>query len=124
MWEHLPLIYAGIAAASGATVTALSLRRLGRAVAWNAYLKLIGVEASERRELALNTARLDLRVDRPGPGRVAMHQPEDSAQPMRRSPVPVDQVVRGDEHLSPPLVTADAALRPPRPPRRRRTRST
>jgi hypothetical protein len=53
-------VYATVGVASR-VVTAFSLRRLGRAVVWNVFLKCIGVGVEKRRELALKTAELDLR---------------------------------------------------------------
>jgi len=60
--DWLPLVYATASLASG-VVTALSLRRLGRAIAWNVYLKCIGVGTEHRQALALRTARLDLQTE-------------------------------------------------------------
>jgi hypothetical protein len=84
--EHwLPWIYAVLSLASG-IVTAFSLRRFGRAIAWNVYLKTIGVPIEKRRKLALITAKLDLKIpEQPDPVEPApaltsvAHEPSDAA---------------------------------------------
>jgi hypothetical protein len=62
MHDWQPLLQAGVWLASGG-LTAFSLGRLGRAIAWNLYLKVVGVSAVQRRELALQVARLDLKAE-------------------------------------------------------------
>jgi hypothetical protein len=44
-------------------VMCVGLRRFRQALLWNLLLKAMGVDAAERRDIALRAARLDLKVD-------------------------------------------------------------
>jgi hypothetical protein len=78
MHDWQPLLQTGACLASGG-LTAFNLGRLGRAIAWNLYLKVLGVGVVQRRELALQVARLDLKT---------APQPEPSPAPNALIPLP------------------------------------
>jgi hypothetical protein len=65
-WWHVAQVSAP---ALGSAALCIGLRRYLRAVLWTVLLKLLGVEAAERRDIAVRAARLDLRVDRSGRAR-------------------------------------------------------
>jgi hypothetical protein len=63
LWTALPYLLFGIASC----LAAVRRHRFVRAIAWNVYLRMIGVDAVKRRQLAMKAAELDFRVDSADP---------------------------------------------------------
>ncbi len=60
-WWH---VAQASAPALGSLVVCIGLRRYLRTMLWNVLLKVLAVDADERRAIALEAARLDLAIER------------------------------------------------------------